>query len=120
MKGKTLEQAIKLANQGWLCGRQTSFAQAMFSEFTDRYYSLSALGLATVEEGPEYGDLFKDFPAVGLDCERRRRCSEPGSGCILSATRSGPKEPRFASSVRAGPHRTGSTQQDVARAARPI
>ena len=71
VKSKTLEQAIKLSNQGGLRPTE-SFAQALFSEFTDRYYSLSALGLATVEEAPEYSDLFKDFPSVGLDLSAQK------------------------------------------------
>jgi hypothetical protein len=71
VKNKTLEQAIKLSNQGGL-RPTTAFAQALFSEFTDRYYSLSALGLATVEEAPEFADLFKDFPQVGLELGAQR------------------------------------------------
>jgi ATP-dependent helicase YprA (DUF1998 family) len=65
-KGKTLHEAIRLANQGGL--RPTrSFAQALFSELTDRYYSLPSLALGTVEENPEFDHVFDTFPAVGLD-----------------------------------------------------
>lgn len=71
-RGKTLKQALEMANQGWL--RPTkSFAQAMFSELTDRYYSLPALGLATIEEDPVMADMiFDDFPAAGLDDDGQR------------------------------------------------
>lgn len=65
VKGKSLDEAIKLANRGGL--RPTrSFAQALFSELTDRYYSLSALALGTVEEDPDLDHVFEDFPDVGL------------------------------------------------------
>jgi len=65
-KGKSLKSAIQLANRGGL--RPTlSFAQALFSELTDRYYSLPSLALGTVEEDPDLDHVFDDFPAVGLD-----------------------------------------------------
>lgn len=72
VKGKTLQQAVEMANRGWL--RPTrSFAQGMFSELTDRYYSLPSLGLATVEEDHDSAFLiFDDFPAVGLDADAQR------------------------------------------------
>ncbi|MCB9759436.1 MAG: DEAD/DEAH box helicase [Alphaproteobacteria bacterium] len=64
--GKTLKQAVQLANRGGL--RPTkSFAQALFSELTDRYYSLPALALGTIEEDPDLDHIFDDFPAVGLE-----------------------------------------------------
>ena len=45
VKGKSLREAIQLANRGGL--RPTrSFAQALFSELTDRYYSLPSLALS--------------------------------------------------------------------------
>jgi len=67
VKEKTLAQTLKLADKGWLRSTR-SFAQAIFSELTDRYYSLPALALATVEEDPDTAFLiFDDFPAVGLD-----------------------------------------------------
>ncbi|MCB9797532.1 MAG: DEAD/DEAH box helicase [Alphaproteobacteria bacterium] len=72
VKGKTLDQAITMANKGWL--RPTrSFAQAIFSELTDRYYSLPSLALATVEEDPDTAFMvFDDFPSVGLDEDAQR------------------------------------------------
>ena len=67
-KDKSLKEAIRLANRGGL--RPTrSFAQALFSELTDRYYSLPALALGTVEEDPDLDHVFDDFPSVGLDRE---------------------------------------------------
>jgi len=72
VKGKTLDQAITMANKGWL--RPTkSFAQAIFSELTDRYYSLPALALATIEEDPDTAFMvFDDFPDAGLDADAQR------------------------------------------------
>ncbi len=65
-KGKSLQEAIRLANRGGL--RPTrSFAQALFSELTDRYYSLPSLALGTVEENPDVDHVFDDFPSVDLD-----------------------------------------------------
>ena len=65
-KDKSLQEAIRLANQGGL--RPTrSFAQALFSELTDRYYSLPSLALGTVEENPDLDHVFDTFPSVGLD-----------------------------------------------------
>ena len=64
VKGKSLRDAIQLANRGGL--RPTrSFAQALFSELTDRYYSLPSLALGTVEENPDMEHVFDDFPNVG-------------------------------------------------------
>jgi ATP-dependent helicase YprA (DUF1998 family)/Zn finger protein HypA/HybF involved in hydrogenase expression len=72
VKGKTLDQAIMMANRGWLRSTR-SFAQAIFSELTDRYYSLPSLGLATVEEDPDAAFMvFDDFPDVGLDKDAQR------------------------------------------------
>ncbi|MBC5785976.1 DEAD/DEAH box helicase [Ramlibacter sp. USB13] len=72
VKGKTLEQTITMANKGWLRATR-SFAQAIFSELTDRYYSLPALALATVEEDPDTAFMiFDDFPNVGLDADAQK------------------------------------------------
>jgi hypothetical protein len=72
VKGKTLEQAITMANKGWLRATR-SFAQAIFSELTDRYYSLPSLALATIEEDPDTAFMvFDDFPEVGLDGDGQR------------------------------------------------
>jgi hypothetical protein len=72
VKGKSLDQTITMANKGWLRATR-SFAQAIFSELTDRYYSLPALALATVEEDPDTAFMiFDDFPAVGLDADAQK------------------------------------------------
>ncbi|MBL8622901.1 MAG: DEAD/DEAH box helicase [Myxococcales bacterium] len=72
MKGKTLQQTLAMANRGWLPATR-SFAKALFSELTDRYYSLPALALATIEEDPDITDmLFSDFPNVGLDADAQK------------------------------------------------
>jgi hypothetical protein len=64
-RDQSLEDLIRDFNQGLL--RPTlSYARQLFSEMTDRYYSLNALGLATVEENPCLRTIFHDFPSVGL------------------------------------------------------
>ncbi|MEW6709392.1 MAG: DEAD/DEAH box helicase [Candidatus Riflebacteria bacterium] len=66
-QGHTLEELIRDSNQGFL--RPTmSYARALFDEMTDRYYSMSALALSTVEEDPYVrAALMADFPDVGLE-----------------------------------------------------
>jgi len=72
VSGKTFLQAIELADRGWLRATR-SFAQAIFSELTDRYYSLPALALATVEEDPDAASMiFDDFPNVGLGVDAQK------------------------------------------------
>jgi Zn finger protein HypA/HybF involved in hydrogenase expression len=72
VNGKTLQQTIVMANKGWLRATR-SFAQAIFSELTDRYYSLPALALATVDEDPDTAFMvFDDFPNVGLDADAQK------------------------------------------------
>ena len=65
-RGKTLQQLVDDCNQGFLRPTQ-SYAQQLFSEMTDRYYSLDALALATIEEDPYVRGNFTTFPDVGLD-----------------------------------------------------
>jgi hypothetical protein len=72
VKGKSLQQTILMANKGWLRATR-SFAQAIFSELTDRYYSLPALALATIEEDADTAFMiFDDFPNVGLDGDAQK------------------------------------------------
>lgn len=71
-KGRSLEEVRKLADRGMLRATR-SFAQAIFSELTDRYYSLQALALATIEEDPDTAFMiFDDFPNVGLDADAQK------------------------------------------------
>jgi ATP-dependent helicase YprA (DUF1998 family) len=71
-KGRSLHEVRKLADRGMLRATR-SFAQAIFSELTDRYYSLQALALATVEEDPDTAFMiFDDFPKVGLDADAQK------------------------------------------------
>jgi ATP-dependent helicase YprA (DUF1998 family) len=71
VKGKSLTDALRFASRGLL--RPTkAFAQALFEEVTDRYYSLPSLALATIEEDPGSGIAFDDFPEVGLDDPAKR------------------------------------------------
>ncbi|MDP1917103.1 MAG: DEAD/DEAH box helicase [Myxococcales bacterium] len=71
-KGRTLEEVRKLADRGMLRATR-SFAQAIFSELTDRYYSLQALALATIEEDPDTAFMiFDDFPNVGLGVDAQK------------------------------------------------
>lgn len=67
--GKALQQLVESFNTGILQPTLT-YARHLFSEMTDRYYSLNALGIATVEENPLLSDvIFEDFPDVGLNEE---------------------------------------------------
>lgn len=66
VRGRSLPEVVDDYNRGYL--RPTrSYAQQLFSEMTDRYYSLNALALGAVEEDPGVRALFADFPVVGLD-----------------------------------------------------
>jgi len=64
-KGKSLQQLVDDANQGFVRPTQ-SYAQQLFSEMTDKYYSLNALALATVEEDPRVRMSFDEFPGAGM------------------------------------------------------
>ena len=68
-RGKTLEQLVQDLNQGFL--RPTlAYAKHLFSEMTDKYYSLNALGIASVEENPGLDSIiFNDFPEISLGKE---------------------------------------------------
>jgi len=68
---KTLGELVDDMNQGFL-QPTLSYAQHLFSEMTDRYFSLNALALATVEEDPALPYLFSSFPDVGLTDEAIR------------------------------------------------
>ncbi|MDI1442404.1 DEAD/DEAH box helicase [Polyangium sp. 6x1] len=50
-----------------------SYAKSLFAELTDRYFSLQAMGLATVEEEPAVDYIFDDFPDVGFSHDEVRR-----------------------------------------------
>lgn len=50
-----------------------SYAKSLFAELTDRYFSLQAMGLATIEEEPAVDYIFNDFPDVGFSKEEVRR-----------------------------------------------
>jgi ATP-dependent helicase YprA (DUF1998 family) len=63
--GKNLVQLISDYNRGYLRPTQ-SYAQLLFSEMTDRYYSLNALALATIEEDPLVRSCLDSFPQIGL------------------------------------------------------
>ena len=54
-------ELIEEFNQGYLQPTQ-SYAQQLFGEMTDRYYSLNALALATVEEDPLVGHVLIQDP----------------------------------------------------------
>lgn len=65
-KAKSLKELVQNANDGLLRPTQ-SYAQQLFGELTDRFFSLNSLALATVEENPLMRGLFSSFPSVGLD-----------------------------------------------------
>lgn len=67
VRGCKLSDAFKQFNHGGLPPTQ-SFAEALYSELTDRYYSLTALGLATLEANPHLG-IFNSFPDIGMSAE---------------------------------------------------
>ncbi|MBI2571459.1 MAG: DEAD/DEAH box helicase [Candidatus Schekmanbacteria bacterium] len=74
VENRTLGEAIELFNRGRL-RPTTSFAKSLFDELTDRYYSMPALGLATIEEDGDLANdlrIFDGFPDVGLDGEAIR------------------------------------------------
>ena len=64
---RSLSEALALGRRGQM-QPAACFAQALFSELTDRYYSVPALGLGTIEEDPSpfFGEPFRDLPALGL------------------------------------------------------
>lgn len=70
-RNKSLSSLVEDANVGYLRPTQ-SYAQHLFSEMTDKYYSLNSLGLATVEEDPLVRYILDDFPDVGLGGEESR------------------------------------------------
>jgi ATP-dependent helicase YprA (DUF1998 family) len=49
-----------------MCSPPLSFAQLLYEEVTDRYYSLQAMGLASIQEHPALAYIFNDFPNVGF------------------------------------------------------
>jgi ATP-dependent helicase YprA (DUF1998 family) len=68
-QGKDLDELIQDLNQGFL-QPTLAYAKHLFSEMTDRYYALNALGIATVEEDPLLTSvIFRNFPEVGLHQE---------------------------------------------------
>lgn len=71
-EGKPLSQLINDLNQGFL-QPTLAYARHLFSEMTDRYYSLNALGIAAVEEDPVIKEIiFKNFPDVGLSTSEQQ------------------------------------------------
>ena len=68
-EGKSLAQLVQDFNHGFL-QPTLSYAQHLFSEMTDRYYSLNALGIANVQENPLLAAMiFRNFPDIGLSQE---------------------------------------------------
>lgn len=66
---KSLDTLLNDYNVGHLPMVQ-SFAEQLYTEMTDRYYSLNALALAYVKEDATISNLiFNDFPEFGLDAE---------------------------------------------------
>lgn len=60
-----LHSVVERSVQGSLQATLT-YAKDLFTELTDRWFSLPAMGLANVEEEPTLSYLFNDFPDVGL------------------------------------------------------
>ncbi|MFN9740955.1 MAG: DEAD/DEAH box helicase [Acidobacteriota bacterium] len=70
-KGKGLDLVLQLANDG-VIQPTSDFGQALYEELTDRYYSIPALALGTVELTPAFSFIFGSFPAVGLASDVQR------------------------------------------------
>lgn len=70
-KGKRLDEVLQLANDG-VIQATSDFGQALYEELTDRYYSIPALALGTVELTPAFSFIFGSFPAFGLASEVQR------------------------------------------------
>jgi hypothetical protein len=68
VRGVDLQGAIAMGNRARL-KPVSVYAQSLFEAFTDRYYSIQSLALATVEEDPTISFFLDDFPDVGLDPE---------------------------------------------------
>jgi len=70
--GLPLEAVVERGVQGTLQAT-LAYAKSLFTELTDRWFSLQSMGLATVEEEPTLSYLFNDFPDVGLSSDEARR-----------------------------------------------
>lgn len=64
----SFQEVMRRGNQGEF-QPTASYAKALFSELTDRYYSLPSLALGVVEESPSLKAHLKTFPDVGLNQE---------------------------------------------------
>lgn len=64
-RDRSLAELIERSNMGHLRPTE-SYAVQLFSELTDRYYSLASLALATVEEDPLVRCAFDDAPDLGI------------------------------------------------------
>lgn len=65
-RGSTLKAVLQRSYKGSF-KPTSSFARQLYSELTDRYFSMAGLGLATVQEDPIETDFrLKEFPEVGL------------------------------------------------------
>lgn len=70
--GKTIETLINDQNSGYLSITQ-SFAEHLYAEMTDRYYSLNSLALSYISEDPVISkSLFSNFPEIGLKEENAK------------------------------------------------
>ncbi|NDD62665.1 MAG: DEAD/DEAH box helicase [Acidobacteria bacterium] len=65
-RGKRLDDVLQLANDG-VIQATSDFGQALFAELTDRYYSIQALAIGTVELTPAFSFIFNSFPETGLE-----------------------------------------------------
>ena len=70
-KGKSLDEVLQLANYGAI-RPIGDFGRALYAELTDRYYSIPALALGTIEIDPIYSSIHNRFPEVGLSLDGQR------------------------------------------------
>jgi ATP-dependent helicase YprA (DUF1998 family) len=71
-RGATLKEVLQRSYKGSF-KPTASFARQLYSELTDRFFSMAGLGLATVQEDPIETDFrLADFPEVGLSSDEVR------------------------------------------------
>ncbi len=70
-KGRSLDELLQFANDG-VIQPTSDFGRALYDELTDRYYSIPALAIGTVELTPAFSFIFGSFPEVGLSSDAQR------------------------------------------------
>ncbi len=108
VKNKSIGDAIQLANRGGLRPTQ-SFAKALFSELTDRYYSSHPSRWEPSRTIPTWPTSSTTSRRSGWTWTRRRPSFAHGFGSTSSAAASSRTAPSSSSSARAGQTLSAST-----------